>query len=466
MKSMARALGLLVGLWTLTAEALPGLSLEPFPWMSGAEKSVAAELGRLRVPIDHRRPASGEWTLAFVRLPAIHPGSGPPIVYLAGGPGGSGIDALDGPLIPFFQRLREFGDVIALDPRGVGRSQPRLHCRASWRLPVEQPLSPLAMLTHARQGVSECAQRLAGEGVRLEALTTAANVEDLEVLRRGLGAEALRLVGFSYGSQWALEAIRRDPERVTSAVLLGVDEPSGTFSLPHSVDARFDELVSNHGEDLPAVARRVKARLELQPATVELPGPDGGTPRRIVVGPFDFQLWIIAALSRQEGVQALPAVLRAMDKGEFNRLAEDAWRRRKGWLGSLVPYLVRCATPLSKDRRRMIDRQRRHSLLGRAVDFPFPDLCDAVPTEVSESEFGQADAEIGVPVLLISGSLDGRTPPARAVAASRRLSRASLETVVAGHGAELALESVDLVVDFLRRTARKSSGESPTCANR
>src|SRR3546814_18583991 len=44
------------------------------------------------------------------------------LVYLAGGPGGSGISAAEGPRFELFMALREVADVIALDQRGTGAS--------------------------------------------------------------------------------------------------------------------------------------------------------------------------------------------------------------------------------------------------------------------------------------------------------------------------------------------------------
>src|SRR6516162_8010386 len=82
---------------------------------------IVGELGRLLVPERRSNPERSLMNMAFVLLKrtALHPG--PPLVFLAGGPGLSGIDALRmGALYPWFAALRQVGDVIALDQRGTG----------------------------------------------------------------------------------------------------------------------------------------------------------------------------------------------------------------------------------------------------------------------------------------------------------------------------------------------------------
>ena len=68
--------------------------------------TVAAERGTFTVPERRSDPASRRLKLTFVRFPATGEKKGPPIVYLAGGPGGSGIDAARGRRFPLFMAMR------------------------------------------------------------------------------------------------------------------------------------------------------------------------------------------------------------------------------------------------------------------------------------------------------------------------------------------------------------------------
>src|SRR5436190_22205334 len=99
-----------------------------------------AEIGRLLVPERRNNPDSSLIELAFVRMKSTSRQPGPPLVFLAGGPGISGIDNLRSEtLYPWFEALRQVGDVIALDQRGTGLANPRLDCLESWDLPLDRP---------------------------------------------------------------------------------------------------------------------------------------------------------------------------------------------------------------------------------------------------------------------------------------------------------------------------------------
>lgn len=72
------------------------LKIEPYVFEAASKEKVEAELGRLRVPENRLNPRSKLIELAFVRFKSTAQKPGPPIIYLAGGPGGSAIAAVRG----------------------------------------------------------------------------------------------------------------------------------------------------------------------------------------------------------------------------------------------------------------------------------------------------------------------------------------------------------------------------------
>ena len=62
---------------------------------------------------------------------------------------------------------------------------------------------------------------------------------DLNDLRLALGIDKLILVGIGYGAHLALETIRRYPDVIHSAVLVGTEGPNHTFKLPSTYDAQL-----------------------------------------------------------------------------------------------------------------------------------------------------------------------------------------------------------------------------------
>ena len=103
----SRSLLLLLGGLLLAAQCFSQderalLRLEPYVFEAGGGTKVDAELGHLKVRENRSRKDSRTIELAFVRFKSTAKEPRPPIIYLAGGPGGSGIAAARGPRFPLF----------------------------------------------------------------------------------------------------------------------------------------------------------------------------------------------------------------------------------------------------------------------------------------------------------------------------------------------------------------------------
>ena len=68
---------------------------------------IPAEIGSFEVKENRKNKNSRTIKLSFVRFKSTSEKAGSPIVYLAGGPGGSGINAAGGPRHDLFMALRE-----------------------------------------------------------------------------------------------------------------------------------------------------------------------------------------------------------------------------------------------------------------------------------------------------------------------------------------------------------------------
>src|SRR5919108_1779108 len=196
---------------------------------------IRAQEGRLRVPENRRRPAGRTLELRFVRFAAMSSRKEPPIVYLAGGPGASGIWSASGDRHELFMKLRRAGDVVALDQRGAGFSRPGPVCRGVWNYPLDRPHDDDALAGVLGPFLRRCVATVA-DSLDVTAFTTLESADDLEDLRIALRADQLSLVGISYGTHLALAYLRRYPDRVARAVLAGVEGPDHTWKLPRNVD--------------------------------------------------------------------------------------------------------------------------------------------------------------------------------------------------------------------------------------
>ncbi|MDX1578897.1 MAG: alpha/beta hydrolase, partial [Gemmatimonadota bacterium] len=128
---------------------------------------MRAERGEIWVPENREDPESRSISLAYVRFPSTNPDPGSPIVYLAGGPGGSGIATARGGRFPLFMALREIGDVVAFDQRGTGDSNHIPRCLTEHRLPLDRAPTLETAVALYRAAAEECAAFWRSEGVDL-----------------------------------------------------------------------------------------------------------------------------------------------------------------------------------------------------------------------------------------------------------------------------------------------------------
>ena len=311
--------------------ALPSLAFAqpqtgPFRFTGWQGQETDAERGFFEVPEDRRDPASRRIRLSYVRFPSTASKPGNPIVYLAGGPGGTATGTATGPRFPIFMALREVADVIAFDQRGTGLSNhiPR-------RAPPAGPppaLTREGLTAQVRAEVKAAWADWTAAGVAMRGYNTADSADDIEALRRHLGAERIDLWGISYGTHLALSVLKRHGERVGRVALASLEGQDQTVKLPGAIDAylrRVDALLGADPAaraavpDLPALMRRVHGRLEAEPAvvTVNL----AGTPTPVRVGGFAVQIMAGGMIANPGTLANLPALYRALDAGQTGALA-------------------------------------------------------------------------------------------------------------------------------------------------
>lgn len=399
------------------AQGVPGaLAVEPYRF-EFLDYKVDAQLGRLTVP-EKRDAANGKTIeIAFMRYPAAGTASIAPIVYLAGGPGGAGIGIAKSQRIHLFMALRSIADVIVVDQRGVGLSRPNLECEHRWDLPLDAPANPDLWMESMGERAQACAAHWRAVGVDLAAYTTEENADDIDELRSALGLEKINLWGTSYGTHLGLSYIRRHGTHVERAVLTGVEGPDHTLKLPSTIQKHLElvhALMANDAEahaaipDLLALVASLSQQLEAHPETVDL-GSEGA----ITLGKFDLQLYTSEAVGRVNTIRGMPLFFYEMSQGDFRRLARWSSDYRSGRVGSAMSWAMDCASGATRSRLARIEKEAAATLLGDAINFPFPAIGDSWGVDPLSEEF-RSPIHSETPVLFISGSLDGRTPPENA----------------------------------------------------
>jgi hypothetical protein len=177
---LATAFGALMFSHPAAAQNVPAEEAIEFTARSG--ESVAAFHGTFEVPENRADPDSRMITLSYVRFPATGEQSGPPVIYLAGGPGGPGSGTAQGPRFALFQAMRQHGDVVAFDQRGTGDSTRLPRCTSSQFIPDAERVSDADYAAAQLAAAEECGAFWRQQGVDLEGYTTRESVQDLVAL--------------------------------------------------------------------------------------------------------------------------------------------------------------------------------------------------------------------------------------------------------------------------------------------
>jgi pimeloyl-ACP methyl ester carboxylesterase len=205
-----------------------------------------ARCGSITVPLDHTGATPGTLPIGYAILPATGPKTGT-IFFLSGGPGESAV-VYTGLVRRELAPLRASHDIVMVDQRGTGRSG--------------------AVSCDAVRTVQACAKKL---GSKRAFLTTVETAKDLDDLRRALGLETITPLGVSYGTKVANEYARRFPASTASVILdspVGVepidfDALGGIAAMPRILrevcaDGPCAGTVTDAGAALFAAVRRVR----------------------------------------------------------------------------------------------------------------------------------------------------------------------------------------------------------------
>jgi pimeloyl-ACP methyl ester carboxylesterase len=398
------------------------LKIKPYTFENDKGEKVASEFGTLFVPENRSDPQSNLIELAFVRFKSTAKNPGPPIVYLAGGPGGSGIGTATGSRFPLFMALREIADVIAFDQRGTGYSKPNLGCYEQISLPLDVAPSREAVIKALNENARECISYWKDiQRVDLTAYNTNESADDLEDLRKALGANQISLWSISYGTHLAFATMRRHPKSIHRGILAGTEGPDHTYKLPSNIQKHLEDLAGvikadpAIGKDIPDFLGMMKSvfdHLDSQPETVEITDPRTKQKVKVTVNKFVLQ-YIVANNIGTTVTERFPALLYRASRGDYTNPAQVWLNESRRPIGSAMSYMMDCASGQTAARRERIAREAKGTLLEDVFNFPFPDVCQEWKAPDLGDEF-RAPLRSDVPVLFISGTLDARTPVSNA----------------------------------------------------
>ncbi|MDF6043198.1 alpha/beta hydrolase [Streptomyces sp. JH14] len=188
----------------------------------------------MKAPLDYAKPGGGDIKLAVSRKKATGPGKRiGSLLVNPGGPGGSAIGYLQSYAgIGYPARIRARYDMVAVDPRGVARSEP-VTCLTGPQMDaytqVDQTPDDNAEVTKLSDSFEKFASGCEQHSAKiLPHVSTVEAARDMDVLRALLGDEKLTYFGASYGTYLGATYAELFPDRAGRLVLDGAMDPSLT----------------------------------------------------------------------------------------------------------------------------------------------------------------------------------------------------------------------------------------------
>lgn len=391
--------------------AKPAIEWTSLPHDAPTELSDSVQFGYLEVPADHANPTAGSIRVALLLVPGPVANRLPdPVVVMLGGPGLPAIlehlkVRQQGP--HRFDIFRQRRDLIILDPRGHGYSGPTRCAELDGREPLSDNSRPAEKLWLDKLAL--CRRRLLASGVRLETLSSEQVAHDLEWLRRALGAPQLNLVGMSYGSRHAAEAVRQVPAAVRAVYFWGPDPP-GLFA-PENMPAAADEVLARLLQRcatqpscrqayprLAADLASLLARARRERLVVEVPRSDRAPEGEVVIDHETMQQGFAQLLINRQLAAGAPLLIHALSTekvGPAGGMARQLMETLdEGGVSTGTLHTFWCNDRVVSAASPPFWRQRCRILLGDGW-----------------SDDGTTPVRSSIPALIEAGEFDPRTPP-------------------------------------------------------
>lgn len=214
------------------------------------------ECATMKAPLDYEKPDAGDVRLAVSRKKATGPGERlGSLLVNPGGPGGSAIGYLQSYAgIGYPADVRARYDMVAVDPRGVARSEP-VECLTGPEMDTYTQTDSTPDDGRETDQLVEAYKKFAeGCGARspelLRHVSTVEAARDMDILRAVLGDQKLNYVGASYGTFLGATYAGLYPERVGRLVLDGALDPSLTArKLNEEQTAGFETAFQSFAKD-------------------------------------------------------------------------------------------------------------------------------------------------------------------------------------------------------------------------
>jgi len=401
---------------------------------------MAARCGTLTVPEDRLTGQGRTIGVRVVMFPATGRDSAPdPVVYFAGGPGGSTVDLIPSEM-PDLVSLNAQRDLVFIEQRGTGKANP-LTCPAF--------TAALADKAALRASVESCLAHLNGD---LRFYTTAMYADDVAQVLTDLHYAKANLMGISYGVSVEQVFALRHPGMVRtmtfqSGTPLNVPiferQPTSTQAALDYVFARCDSQPACHRAfpHLAADWTALWSSLGAAPWTVPAAQSPSKTAMRMDQGDLQNAIYQLLYTGNEAPIPLLVHFLGTARNKAAAMIAVASAAQQAGLAPTagggpetMLLYETECAEPWASE--------RPAALTGRGKSFAyqldyegaqwFSYVCSLIPRSAAAVGSQRLTAS-AIPVLAFNGAGDPLDPPGN-MAGARTIWPDSRDITLPGQG--------------------------------
>lgn len=336
-----------------------------------------------------------------------------PLVFLAGG-GVAPATRYAGYFANAFADLRQDRDIVLIDQRGTGKSNP-LECELS-----TEPANPMYR-DQARflDAVRNCRKQVESKA-DLHYYTTPIAMDDLDEVRNWLGFPRINIYGVSYGTQAAMVYLRQHPDRVRVVILHGViplDE-SMWLEIPRSSQQALDYVFATCARQqschnaFPNLAQEFNAllkRLAEKPVNVSVSKLDSNEKVEVPIDAEILRVFVVRVLFSAERIHDLPFLIHSAYEGDYLPLAGKLAPTEDRTIPIGIYYSIVCSEEMQFDPA-ALPAAAAGSFIGELRVRRDIQACGEWIRGWLPKDFFKP-VESSVPVLILNGALDHVAPP-------------------------------------------------------
>ena len=375
--------------------------------------------GKYEVFEDRVAKAGRRISLNIVVVPALSATPArDPVFWLHGGPGAAATQTAPAAgKGGFLGQLREDRDVVFVDQRGTGNSNPLSCDLGDDPANLQQFFGELFPVDKVRQ----CREKLA-KVANLALYTTPIAMDDLDEVRAALGYDKINLVAASYGTIAALVYMRQHPDHLRAVFMAGVANTNIRQPLPfaagaqHAMNLLLEDCAANKDcsaafPDLKKEFAAVLARFDHGPVTAKLFNLLTKQEQAISITRGNFVERIRLLLYTTTFARFVPLIIHKAFQGDYLPFETLAVRYNPGGILSRGMYMtVTCSESVPFITRSDILTQTRGTFVGDYRVKVHIAACKEWPRgNIPRSYIDPVKSNI--PVLMMSGELDASTPP-------------------------------------------------------